>query len=148
MSVAAKSAIGIGVGALMAGGAWYVMRTQDRATLVDLLTKDTKIPVMQALSAAIKPPKSLELIAAGDFEAYAAEKILYTETTTPQSVYANVAKEVQKYVADIPQDALDTLFDKLGIKESTVKQIKELVDFLRGAGGGSSGSTQKQRPGA
>lgn len=139
MSVATKSAVGIGVGAMMAGGVWYLLRSQDRAALVDLLTNDTKIPIVQALAGFVKPPASLKLIAAGEFDAFAEEKILYTETTTPQEVYSKVNKDVQKYIGDIPQDALESIFKSIGLDESTLKKLKAAVDFFRGFG-------SKQRP--
>jgi len=142
MNKAAKSAIGVAIGAAMAGGVWYFMRTQDRQALVEMFMNDTKLPVLRALSTAMKIPNDLKDLAQGNFELVAMDEIKFTNTIPPKEVYNKYSRKVEAYIKSVPQDAIDTVLAKLGIDQKTLDQVKGLLDSLGLDIGGTN-----QRPG-
>ncbi len=146
MNKAAKSAIGVAIGAAMAGGVWYIMRTQDRRALVEMFVNDTKLPVLRALSTAMKIPDDLKDLAQGNFEVIAMDELKFTNTVPPKEVYNKYSRKVEAYIKSVPQGAIDSVLDRLGIDKKTVDQVKSILDSLGiNVGGSTSGS--KQRPG-
>jgi hypothetical protein len=147
MNKATKSAIGVAIGAAMAGGVWYFMRTQDRQALVDMFMNDTKLPVLRAMSTAMKIPDELKDLAQGNFELIAMDELKFTNTIPPKEVYNKYSRKVEAYLKSVPQGAIDSVLDKLGISGKTVDQVKSILDSLGINMGGSSSDGSKQRPG-
>lgn len=146
MNKATKSAIGVAIGAAMAGGVWYFMRTQDRQALVDMFMNDTKLPVLRAMSTAMKIPDDLKDLAQGNFEVIAMDELKFTNTVPPKEVYNKYSRKVEAYIKSVPQGAIDSVLEKLGIGGETVDQVKRILDSLGINVGGSTGGS-KQRPG-
>ncbi len=141
----ANLALGLGVGAVMAGGVWYFMRLQDRKALVDLFNKDAKIPVLRALATAVPIPPKLENVANGQYDLIAESEILFTNTVSPREVYAKYATAIQSYVSSVPENAVDKVVKSLGLDPKLVDTVKSWIDTLAGKAGSDSGV--KQRPG-
>jgi hypothetical protein len=145
MNKAAKSAVGVAIGAAVASGVWYFMRTQDRQALVDMFMNDTKLPVLRAMSTAMKIPDDLKDLAQGNFEAIAIDELKFTNTVPPKEVYNKYSRKVEAYIKSVPQGAIDSVLDRLGIDKKTVDQVKGILDSM-GIDIGQSGSGSKQRP--
>jgi hypothetical protein len=147
MSILSKSSVGLAVGGLMAGGVWIFMRTQDRKALVDLFLEDKNITILRALAPYVPVPKKLALIESGDLEGLAAQEILFTNTVAPRKVYDEYAKDIKKYIASVPDGALDKVVKSLGLDPSVLGKLKDALGKLRELTGGSSDdSGVKQRP--
>jgi hypothetical protein len=147
MSIATKSAIGVGVGTAMAGVAWYILREQDRMKLIELLTDDKKIPIMRAIAPFTQVPKNLQVIAEGKFEEFAEEQIKYFETKSPQVVYAAVTKSVTAFLSSIPDNTLEKALKALGVDPGLLGTVKNVLELIGLDSGGSSTGQNKQRPG-
>lgn len=142
MDKSTRNLMGAGVGTVMAGGAWMVMRNIDRNKLVSILKADKKIPLVISLARVFAPPKSLALIAEGKFEEEAAERLSYINFVSPEGAHALIEKEVDAYVASVPAEALESLATGLGMNPDLFNQIKKVVNILSG-GSGVSGQGQR-----
>jgi hypothetical protein len=130
MNTTTKSIVGLSIGAAVAGGAWYYIRTQDRAKLVDLLKKDAKIPIATAAAAVVQPPGILKNVIAGDFEAEAEQRLPFADNNTPEAEYAKIEKQVDAYIQSLQTDTLSQIADMLGLPKGTLEKLQNFLKMI------------------